>query len=168
MELMVSLAVLGVLLGFAVPSFREFTRQNRVTAAQNDLATAINLARNEALKRSGSASICASSDGVSCGSVNDWRSGWIVFSDMSGTPGALDVPGDEVLQRWSGVDPDLRFTISPGASGVGNVITFRGDGANALEESVRVEIRSGSCTGKRRLRTTVLASGSIQATKEDC
>src|SRR5262245_60959819 len=101
LELMIALTVLGILLGLAVPGFREFTRQNRVTAAQNDLATAINLTRSEALRRSTPTSLCASADGASCASAANWGSGWIVFSDGTGTQGTVDSPGDEIVQRWS-------------------------------------------------------------------
>ena len=50
LELMVTIAVLGILLGLTVPTFREFSRNNSVTTAQNDLVTALNVARSEALR----------------------------------------------------------------------------------------------------------------------
>jgi prepilin-type N-terminal cleavage/methylation domain-containing protein len=52
-ELMVALAVAGVVLGLGVPNFIEFQRNATMTAAANDLVTGALLARSEALKLQG-------------------------------------------------------------------------------------------------------------------
>src|SRR5262245_7042692 len=52
-ELLVTLAVAGVLLGIGIPNFREFQRNGTMTAAANDLLTGTLLARSEALKLQG-------------------------------------------------------------------------------------------------------------------
>jgi type IV fimbrial biogenesis protein FimT len=49
-ELLVTLAVAGVLLGLGIPNFIEFQRNGAMTAAANDLVTGSLLARSEALK----------------------------------------------------------------------------------------------------------------------
>ena len=51
MELMVTLALVGILVGLAVPSMREFIRNNRLTGGANDVLRALRLARSEAIKR---------------------------------------------------------------------------------------------------------------------
>ena len=93
-ELMTAILVLGVLLAMAIPSYREMTRNNRVAGTQNDLITSLAIARSEALHRSRSVTVCASSNGTSCTGVADWVKGWIVFTD-AGTAGSVDSPGDE-------------------------------------------------------------------------
>ena len=50
-ELMVTIAIVGVLISIAVPSFREIMAQNVVNSATSTLASDINFARSEALKR---------------------------------------------------------------------------------------------------------------------
>jgi type IV fimbrial biogenesis protein FimT len=77
-ELMVTIAVLAVLLGIAVPSFTESTLGSRLRSEANDLAAAALLARSEAIKRNETVRLCASSDGATC--TGTWASGWIVRS----------------------------------------------------------------------------------------
>ena len=60
MELMMTLAVIGVILGIAAPSFREFLLNNRMTGTANDLHAAFQLARSEAIKRQQPVAICPS------------------------------------------------------------------------------------------------------------
>jgi type IV fimbrial biogenesis protein FimT len=62
MELMMTLAVIGVILGIAAPSFREFLLNNRITGAANDLHAAFQLARSEAIKRQQPVAVCPSVD----------------------------------------------------------------------------------------------------------
>lgn len=100
MELMVTLAVLAVILGLAVPSFATLVRRNRLVAAANELVAAAQLARIEAVRRNRPVTLCPSTDGVLCGG-NDWRR-LIVFADgnRNGTREAADDP----LIRDVGID----------------------------------------------------------------
>lgn len=95
-ELMVTLAVLAVVLGIAVPSFTAQIQNNRVKALTEDLVTSINFARMEALKRGKRVSVCASVNGTACG--GGWADGWITFidgaaSDIAATP-VISNPAD--------------------------------------------------------------------------
>ena len=74
-ELMVTISVLAILLTIAVPSFRTFVLNNRITGQANDMMTALNYARSEAIKR-GLPVIMSSNSGTA-----DWSAGWIVFAD---------------------------------------------------------------------------------------
>lgn len=62
MELMVTLALAAVLVSLAVPNFREFIRNSRLTGAANDLIVALNQARTEAVKRQLPVAICATAN----------------------------------------------------------------------------------------------------------
>jgi type IV fimbrial biogenesis protein FimT len=83
LELMVTLLVIGIVLGFGVPNFMEFQRNNAITAAANDLVSAVLLARTEAVKRSASVTLCASPNATApvpaCGVGPN--TGYIVFVD---------------------------------------------------------------------------------------
>ena len=50
-ELLMALLVAGILLGIGVPNVMEFQRNGAMTAAANDLVTAMLMARTEAVKR---------------------------------------------------------------------------------------------------------------------
>lgn len=75
-EVMVTLAVLGILLSIAVPSYQNLVVNNRMAAQANDLISALSLARSEAVKRAANVTVCASSNGTAC--TGTWEQGWIV------------------------------------------------------------------------------------------
>jgi len=121
-ELMVTVAVAAILLTVGVPSFRDTVENNRLTAAANELVSALNLARSEAIKRGVRVTVCKSADGAGCTSSGDWEQGWIVFTDLDGD-GAFTDDGDSTLCE-SGEDCILRthealpsgYTLRPGVN----------------------------------------------------
>ena len=92
-ELLITIVVVSILLAAGVPAFQSFIKNNRVTSQANGLISAIQLARNEAVKRGSVVTICASSDQSTCNVTDkDWKKGWIVFSDLNqdGVPNKED------------------------------------------------------------------------------
>ena len=61
-ELMFTIMVLGVLLGLAVPNFRNFLRNSNLTTSANELLADLNFARTEAIKRRTIVSICSTAN----------------------------------------------------------------------------------------------------------
>ncbi|MEY3758747.1 MAG: hypothetical protein RIR39_238, partial [Pseudomonadota bacterium] len=76
MELMVTISIAGILLGVAIPSFTSIISSNRLTTYANELVTALNLARSEAVKRG--VQVIVMRKGVT---GSEWKSGWDVFVD---------------------------------------------------------------------------------------
>lgn len=72
MELMIVVAIVGVLASFGVPSMRDMILSARLRSASSDLYASLVFARSEAIKRN--ASIVITPVGA------DWRSGWNVTS----------------------------------------------------------------------------------------
>lgn len=93
MELMVTITIAGILLSIAIPNFTSVISSNRLTTYANELVTALNFARSEAIKRGQPVKI--KHNGNTSG---DWRSGWTVFTDLNGN-GALDVADGDTLLR---------------------------------------------------------------------
>jgi type IV fimbrial biogenesis protein FimT len=154
LELMITITVAGVLLGLAIPSFRDFTRNNRVIAAQNDLVTALNVARSESLRRSRPVTVCASTDGLACATETDWAGGWIVFTDTAGVAaGSVDAGDDEVLQRWDSLGGDVTFTANNA------FVQYLPTGASA--GPLQVDIAWAGCGGPKLHRVQVGGSGSL-------
>lgn len=89
-ELMITLAVLGVLAALAAPSFSNFLKNERIVAEANDLVGSFYLARTEALKRNRRVTICKSSNpeaaAPACDATASWEDGYIIFTD--GDPNA--------------------------------------------------------------------------------
>ena len=82
MELMVAIAIVGITLSLALPSFNESMQRNRIAGQTNDLMGALSLARMEAVRSNRPARVCASSDQATCGA--SWADGWIVLADPDG------------------------------------------------------------------------------------
>lgn len=78
-ELLITIAILGIIMAFAVPSFQTMIENNRVTSQANTLLSAINLARTEAIKRGVVVSVMREGanfvDGycVVTGEIADWN-----------------------------------------------------------------------------------------------
>jgi type IV fimbrial biogenesis protein FimT len=90
-ELMVTLLVLAILLGLAVPSFRDASLSSRLTGYANDLVAGVQIARSEAIKRNATVTLCASEDGATCAEDVGWEVGWIILAPRPSAIGTLDV-----------------------------------------------------------------------------
>lgn len=84
-ELLITLAVVAILATVAVPSFMTLIQNNRITTQTNDLITALNIARSEAIKRNAATTVCSSNDGATCS--GGWADGWLVMVGTAVTPG---------------------------------------------------------------------------------
>ena len=91
-ELMIALAVAGVLITLAIPAFTDTIRNNRLSAQANEFIYALKFARAEAIKRGVPVTICRSSNQTACttGGTANWESGWIIFAENAGNLAALD------------------------------------------------------------------------------
>ena len=78
-ELLVAMVVAAILLGLAVPSFREAVLSSRLTGYANDLVASVQIARSEAIKRNAEVTLCASADGATCAEDVGWQVGWIIL-----------------------------------------------------------------------------------------
>lgn len=78
-ELMVSIALVAIVASVAVPSFNSLVQGNRLISASNQLLSAFHTARSEAIKRSQTITLCATSDGSSCAATSDW-SNWLIMA----------------------------------------------------------------------------------------
>lgn len=147
-ELMVTIAVMAILLGIAVPSFNNVTLGSQLASYANNLASSALLARSEAIKRNAPVTLCISSSGTACG-TGAWEQGWIVI--VSGTvlhrqealPSGLKVTEtaatDEIIFRPTGVGATAAtFTVcraAPSAGSQERVVTIDRTGRAAVSKS---------------------------------
>jgi type IV fimbrial biogenesis protein FimT len=96
-ELVIGLAVAGVLFGLALPSFARFLAEQRLLGEARRLSEAIMLARTEAVKRNGHVVLCATTPTLPCGSARHWHEGWVMFVD--GNADAEVDPGEALIGR---------------------------------------------------------------------
>ncbi len=99
-ELLITIAVMGIVLGLGVPNFLEFVRNNTMAASANELVTALYMARSEAVKQQTPITLCASANPTAAdpacgGAVNG---GFVVFVDDNDTNGDGLPDGDGIIQ----------------------------------------------------------------------
>lgn len=168
-ELVTAIAVLGILTAIAVPGFRQFTANSRTVATTNDLVTALNVARSEALRRSSNAVVCTSTNGTSCSASTDWVNGWIVFADRNAN-GSVDA--DELVQSWQAVGNNFTVSATTVAGGTAvDRVTYNNMGMGQLPAGVsriRFQVVSPVCSGVTAGRTEVGVTGMIQSSKVAC
>ncbi len=74
-EMMVTLAIAGVLLGIALPAFNGFMLQSNMEASANDFNLAVIYARSESIRRGSPVSVRAA---ASAGAGDEWGGGYCV------------------------------------------------------------------------------------------
>lgn len=133
-ELMITLVVAAVLLGIAIPNFRTFILNARMTTQSNEVVAAMATARSEAIKRNQNVVVCrstnASSSTPTCSGAGGWQSGWIVFMD-SNTPAApngafVTADGDILIAQHDAISSGITMSNPDGT--IASRVTFTGSG----------------------------------------
>ena len=106
-ELLVVMAIVAILLGIGLPSYRYITNSYRMSAEVNGLLGDLQYARAEAIRQGQTVTACVSNNGTACTSGVNWANGWIVFSDPNNNQ-TVDL-GETVLRvqaAFTGTTPD--------------------------------------------------------------
>ena len=164
LELMITITVLGILLGLAVPSFREAIQNNRIVSQNNEFITALNYARSEAIRRSDTVSVCSSANGTSCSTTTNWSTGWITFVDLNGD-GNLN-GAEVVMQRGPPAMPNITVN-SPAAGGSLTNVRFSGNGMLSSTAGNFTLLKTG-CTGLTARQIAVSVTGRVSTIKVAC
>lgn len=130
-ELLVTIAVIGILAAVALPSFFGTIQRNRATSEANSFLVLLLSARSEAIKRNSQVVMCKSANGTSCSTAAavTWDQGVIVFVDNGaggGTAGDQAVSGSEPVIRV-----DRPFSATSAITATANFsdwIAFSADG----------------------------------------
>ena len=84
-ELLVTMSIAATLITLATPSYQELVSKNRLIAVNNDLMTALALARQKSITFSKDVYLCELLDETTCNEKRpfnaDWTKGWMVFVD---------------------------------------------------------------------------------------
>lgn len=113
MEVMLAVTIASILVGVAIPSFRQFILNSRLTGAANDLTIAFTTARAQAIKTHVQTIVCLSADPTAATPACDGNGtqGWVVFSDTSGN-GTPDV-GEPVTLRHTAIPNSVKVRTIP-------------------------------------------------------
>jgi type IV fimbrial biogenesis protein FimT len=119
MEMMVTLALAGVILAIGAPSFTEFRRNNRLVGVANDLLGTAQVARTEAIKRQVPVAVCPSGNpdatAATCSTAQAFP-GWIAFVDTNNN--CIRETAEIVLRAGATVDSAVSSRSN------GNCISF--------------------------------------------
>jgi type IV fimbrial biogenesis protein FimT len=158
-ELIVVISIVGLLMAIGAPSYRYFTTANRISSEINGLLGDLQFARAEAIREGQTVSVCASTDGASCSGVATWTTGWIVFSDVGGTVGTLDVATDRVLRVQSGLTGGDTLT----ADNTTSSISFSREGfATQLPGTVTMTLNDSTAKAAYTRCLAITIVGSLQ------
>ena len=137
-EVIITVAIAGILLSIGLPSFNSLIQKNKMTSLHNELLSSLSLARNTAISRGSFATLCKSNQAATdCDSSASWDDGWIVFSDINNN-GAVD-SGEAIIAVNNDLPENISISFSRGrvtygaqgyANGYNGVFTFcddRGD-----------------------------------------
>lgn len=150
LELMVTLAVLGIIAAIAFPSMSTLINNNRLAAATSELAAGLQLARSEAIRRNARIEVCSTSDGETCASDDDWAH-WVVLG--------ADRETNEIIVLRDFQTPNGVDLVGPSTS-----IVFRPSGL--LErESALVVCAPKAHPEENRREVTVMVSGRVAVSK---
>jgi type IV fimbrial biogenesis protein FimT len=148
-ELFMTLAVAGVLVGIALPSFQQMHERQRFVATQHGLMSGFHQARTLAVTRGLPAAICPSADGLSCRNGGVWDQGWLVFVDVNRN-GRRDA--DESVERMH-LDPSPTLRIRSSAQRP--MAMFRPNGGSGASNlSLRICSDDGRLLGALVLNNT--------------
>ncbi|HEY4541471.1 MAG TPA: GspH/FimT family pseudopilin [Noviherbaspirillum sp.] len=123
-ELMAVVAIAAILLGLAVPGMRSLVQSQQITTAANDLLTAINLTRSEAIQRGRRVDLVPA-DG------SHWNSGWLIFVDDNNNQVADK--GERIIHTRDALPADL--TIKAKLTGTDDYIAYQGSGRTRTNAS---------------------------------
>lgn len=120
-ELMVAIAIMAIVIAFAVPSFEQIRNGNRLSSGANDLLTALQLARTEAIRRNRAVTFCptnaAQAACLTGPTVIDEGFYWMV----------IDRSTNEVI-RTDLIKRPVEVLISPSLAARSDRVIFRADG----------------------------------------
>ena len=119
-ELMITLAVAGVLGMVAVPSLMQFQRNAQLSDATGNFISAANAARANAMKRGMNTYLIPATG-------TDWSSGWLVYTDTNWNQ-IYDADTDEVVLRHEGSGANVTISTPNASTLSSGYLLFNGSG----------------------------------------
>ena len=168
-ELMMTITIAAIVLGFAIPSFTESIRSNRLTTYANEMVTSLNLARSEAIKRGEQVVIRKTG--------TEWENGWQVFVDIDRDSPASDantfndngvaplceagedcvirvypaLPASFTLRGNSNFTNFIRFTPSGISNTIGSFVVCDNSDSNNVPEANTSKLIIVNAVGRTRI-----------------
>lgn len=146
-ELMVTIAIIGIFAAIAMPNFQSLIQANRIQSATAEFQAGLAMARAEAIKRGGDARVTIVANALIAGKA-DWNKGFTVFYDTTSNANGNAAPlpnANNVLMVTSATDANINIISNAPEyvtyNGLGR--TIQSDGGN-LSASFQFSTTSAS------------------------
>ena len=152
-ELVVGMAIVGILLAVGAPSYRSWIQNVQIRNAAEGIQNGLQLARTEAVRRNGNAVFVLTNDAPTVTSVTAIATGtnWIVRApDPNGTV--------VLIQGRAAAEGSANVTVA--TTPATSAITFTGFGRTTLAASVAIAVDNPN--GDRNLQIQVSTGGQIR------
>lgn len=169
-ELLITVAIIGVVSAIALPMMQDFVDDSAASTQAEQVLSALNYTRSEAVKRNTRVSMCHSSDGATCsGASGDWHTGWLVFvdDDPAGIVGTFQ--GKDQLLRVQRALPGKARLLATG--GIVDFISYTSGGqartaAGAAQTGALFSCQP-SLKAKRRVIALTAGTGWVGVAKRE-
>ena len=112
LEMVVTTAIIGIVMAFAVPALDTFIKNDRLTTQINTLVGHLAYARSEAVLRHQPIILCASDSMTTCSASGNWANGWILFVDADNSSSFN--AGEDILRVRQALSGSNTLTSSTG------------------------------------------------------
>ena len=150
LELLVTIAILGILVSLAAPNYRSMMERHKVRSVLNEWKSSFYFAQSEALRLKDGVIFCASdADGKECSGNGDFSNGWLVLHEVAGQ-------APEILQDSPLTDSRISIVLEGGTLGQ---LKFLGNGRPSNLSA------GGSLTvtlGNHELRVNISSGGRLR------
>jgi type IV fimbrial biogenesis protein FimT len=170
LELLIGISIAGVIVAFALPSLRDFTASNSVSAGTNQMVSALNFARTQAITLRTPVTLCASANyytysashtAPTC-SGSAFEKGWVIYVGTSGPTATASTTN--ILKAQA---PDTSGKLTINGAAIGTNISFNSVGTTTNTGNLIV-CGNGNTTNASKARVIQIgAGGRIQSMTGD-
>ena len=166
LELMIVIAMMGVLMAVGIPTFTSMITTNELADTTNDLLISLKRARAEAITTGRDVIVCSSTDASTCsGTAGNWNKGWLVFVDRDMDGNYVEANGELIWVKQMASNTSITITPSPFTgftNDFSHTVTFSYTGELLDGTAGAFQICSGVTGGYPRRDITVTVAGEAQ------
>jgi len=125
-ELLIVMALIGIVTAYAVPSLRDYQQKSRVTSSYNNILGGLNYTRSTAISLSEDIEICPRGTGLNCSGTERWESGFLSAPSQADYTKVGTDESDRITIRAYNIDGGELQSVTFDSQGIPNQspITF--------------------------------------------
>jgi len=160
-ELLAALAIGGVLVALAIPSYGAWIADQKLVSAARVLAETMTLARTEAIKQGHRVNLCKSADRRRCATTGSWDGGFLMYVDVN-VDGNVDA-GEPVLRVEGPAAEGINVTAN---APIDDYVSYTSLGqARMLSGALQMGTMRVCLHGRAELHVVLANSGRVRVQK---